>query len=652
MKTFRLSDEDKDITKRVYDAVGDMINARNRTYTQFNDRNLIGYINDNQRRINSYVEPKESQGKEDWQSNVALPTIRDKMKRIISGFSLTVPELKVEARTATGDIDLKSIQREDIVDNLIKSSYSENNNPIIDHFWESWECGINGTVIVYEGYLKTIAEQKFIKEINMETGEVSFDTRKVNIDDKCVSHLLDLSEFFIRDFAINKVQDQRDCAWIKYYDPELFQYEFGKYKNAEHVKTYKKMLSSQVDTFYKEEEWKASSRAGENQIEVIRYYNKINDEYIIVANGIPILKAPLLWEVNGKKVYPFSKSILEPFVGMSFFYGKSLPDILMGQYDLLNTYFNSVMDKGFKNLNPPTLVGLRNKDAFDIEDELLSTNTKIYVDDVNQAKPMPIESVSQADVQMIQLLSQGIEESAPSMPSIIGDKAATAREVVIANERIQELKNVYHEMLVELWRQKFQLRLANIKMNYSQPRLIHKKNEEGESEVLEAYKTFIIENTIIDAETRKRGTLAIQFRDITEEERVELEKEFSAIEEAMEKKGRNFKKIILSSDYLDGYEYQIDVVPESLEKTSVARLQVGIQEEFQMLAAFFPEFFQANKEEYFRQFAEAYAKDPEDYIERFQEMMGSMRQQEQQMGGEVEDQEEGGGIQGPQIPME
>ena len=649
-KTFQLDEHDKQLVGRVYDRFDKMINARNKQYPHFNNRTLVEYINDNQRRVNSYVEPKESQGKESWQSNVALPTVRDKMKRIIAGFSLTVPEQTIKARTEGGDIDLKSIQREDIAEKLIKSSYNQNNNPIIDHFWESWECGVNGTVIVYEGYLKTVLEQKFIKSIDMETGKVESDTRLVNVEDKCVSHLLDLSEFFIPQFDINDIQDMPDCIWVRYYEPELFEYEFGDYKNAEFVDTAGRHRGAETDTFYKDDDWSAEERAGTERIEVIRYYNRLNDEYVIIANGIPIMESPLLWEINGKKVYPFSKSILEPFAGKNFFYGKSLPDILMGQYDLLNTYFNSVMDKGFKSLNPPTLVGLRNKDAFDIEEEVHSTGTTIYVDDVNQVTPQPIDGVSQADVQMIQLLNRGLEDAAPSMPSVMGDKTATAREVVIAEERTQELKHVYHQMLIELWRQKFQLRLANIKMNYSEPRKVYKKNEEGEKEVQEVHRTFIIEDTIIDDETNERGTLAIQFRDVEDpQKKAEIEEKFAAIEEAMEMKGENFKKIMLKPDYLDGYLYSVDVIPESLEKTSMARLQVGIQEELQIVGTFFPHILQANTEKYFRKVAEAYGKDPNEYLDALEEQGGGMPPgMEEMMGGEMPPEGgEEGGIQGP-----
>lgn len=627
-KIFTPSEKDKKITSKVYRKVNEMIDVRNNKYPEFNNRTLVEYLNDSEKRVNSYVEDKESQHKEDWQANVALPTIRDKVKRLIAGFALTVPEQTVEAKTEDGDIGLDSIDRADIAQKLVNASYTENNNPVIDNFWESWETGVKGTTVIYEGYLRTNVKQKFIKSIDTETGEVEFDEREVNVDDRCISYLVPLTEFFIPTYRIADVQKMPHVAWVKYYDKDIFDYEFGHLKNADKVEKSSGMQPD-VRTFFHQEDWSKKDRAGEERIEVIRYYSRLDDEYIIIANGVVIHNSPLLWDINGRKCYPFAKTILEPFASKHFFYGKSLPDILTGQYDLLNTYFNSTMDKGFKNLNPPTLIGGINQDAFDLEDELLSTDTKIYVSDVNQVKPMPIDQVSQADVAMIEMLARGMEDSSPSMPHLMQNKTATAREVVIAEERIREMKATYHEMLVDLWRQKFQLRLANIKTNYPQPRKIYK-----DGKVESIYRTFIIENTYLEKSQGVRGTLAIQFRDkVSKKEKKQLEKEMSAVEEAMEQKGIKYKKIILPKGYLDSFVYKISVIPDSVHKTSIAKLQVAIQEKLAMLAQFFPEMFMANQEKFFEEFSEAYGDDPQKMIENLQDMKQKAQQGGGQQGG-------------------
>lgn len=621
-----MSVKDQQKVDEVYKDVRDMIDKRNLTYREFNDRTLVQYIDDSDKRLNAYVPPND---KEDWQANIALPTVRDKLKRILSGYSLVVPELKVTAGRITGEIDVASIDRGEIGQQLIKASYLENENPVIENFWEAWEMGARGTCVKYEGYLNTQFKQKFIKSYEPATGKVEFDEREVTVDDKCISFLVPLTEFYISDYYIHDVQDQPAIAWIRYMDSKQFQHEYGRYTNSKLVKN-SKGLSEDNTSFYNRDQWGTKERAGEEKIEVVRYYNRIKDEYIIVANGILILDAPLLWQFNGRKIYPFAKSILEPFVNKHFFYGKSFADIMMGQYDMLNTYFNSVMDKGFKNLNPPTLIGRINQDAFDLEDELLSTDTKIYVDDINQVKPMPIEQVSQADVAMIELLAKGIEDSVPSMPHLLQGKEATAREVVITEERMKELRNIYHEQLVDLWRQKYQIRLANIMLSYPIPKKIYR-----DGKVEEIYKTFVIENTFLDKDTKERGILAIQFRRLSKEEKRKVKIDMAAEREAMATKGVNYRKIILDPDFLDGFQYKITVIPESLNKTSMARLQATILEELSTVATYFPQVFIANQKEYFEDVAKAYGRDPSHMTEQA-DAMSQQPTEEQPMEGGIQ----------------
>lgn len=588
-----------------------MIDLRNLTYRQFNDRTLKSYIDDSDKRLNAYV---PSSDKEDWQANVALPTVRDKLKRILSGYSLTVPELKVTAGRITGELDVASIDRGEIAQKLVKSSYLENENPVIENFWEAWEMAARGTCIKYEGYLNTTFKQKFIKSYDPVTGIVEEDEREVTVDDKCISYLVPLTELYISDFYIHDIQDQPAIAWITYRSLEQFKYEFKKYKNADKVKN-SQGLREDTSSFYKQDHWGKTDRAGKEKVEIIRYYNRLEDKYIIIANGIILAETPLLWQFNGKKVYPFAKAVLEPFEGKHFFYGKSFPDMMMGQYDLLNAYFNSTMDKGFKNLNPPTLIGRVNQDAFDLEDELLSTDTKIYVDDINQVKPMPIDQVSQADVAMIELLARGIEDSVPSMPHLMQGKEATAREVVITEERMKELRNIYHEMLVDLWRQKYQIRLANIMLSYPVPKTVY---ENGKTEKI--YKTFVIENAMLDKDTKERGILAVQFRRLSKAEKREAELDMAAEKKAMATKGVNYRKIILDPGYFDGFRYKMTVIPESLHRTSMARLQATILEELATVATYFPQVFIANQKEYFEDVAKAYGRDPVHMVDQAEAM--------------------------------
>jgi len=78
-KYYKPSESDQKVIKYAYDSIRDMLEIKNKTWPEFNNRTLKTFIDDGEKRLNAYVLPKESYSpaKEDWQSNVPLPSIRN-----------------------------------------------------------------------------------------------------------------------------------------------------------------------------------------------------------------------------------------------------------------------------------------------------------------------------------------------------------------------------------------------------------------------------------------------------------------------------------------------------------------------------------------------------------------------------------------------
>ncbi len=606
------------VVMAVYTSLDDMILARGQAFPEFNDRNLKTFIDDGDKRLNAFVVPRESYDppKEEWQSNVPLPTIRDKQEKTLAGFALSVPDMEAKA---FGENSVLNVDRAELAKWLIKGSYTQEENSVLENFWESWECATHGTVVKYEGYLKTRYNQKFITKYDIVTGKVEYTEAEVDVDDKCISYQLPLTEFYIRDFYIYDVQDQPEVAWVRYLDPDVFEQEFGKYANASFVKTKGNVSQADTETFYyKQKGWQTRSKA--NQIEVVRMYSKYKDSYRIVANGILLLDAPLLWRVNGVKVYPFAKAIWKPFVNKQFFYGNSFPNIMAGLYDSFNTTFNTMSDKQWRSMLPGMLVGRVNQDALDLEDQIISGSTKISVEDVSQVKPVPVQGINNADVMFFNVLAKAIEDTAPSLTGMMANKKATAREIVLADEKLQEMKTLYSEMITDLWRQKYYLRLANIQQNYPQPKTIQEKDEKtGQVVEKKVYKTYIVDNAELDPVTGERGTLAVQFRDVKGDEKNKLETEVSVEEKMMEKQGINYKKLIVPTTYLDNYRFQIEIMAGSVFRESQGRAQAQVLEKLEVISKMFPQVFVLNQNDYFEQVAKAYGDNPGKYLKKVEE---------------------------------
>lgn len=629
------SDKDEKTIKRVVKDFEEMKKERDATYPQFNDITLKQYIDAGEKRLNAYTPSRDSYepAKREWQANIATQIIRNKQKALVSGITATPPDLEVKAISSKDE--KLSVDRAYILKNLIKDSYL-GGNPEIDNFFSAWEGTGKGTVFEYCGYLKTKQKKKTITNYDIITGEVEYSEEEINVEDRCIDILLPITEIYLKDYHIFDIQDQPSICWVRLLNEQSLEKEFGEYPNYKYIKTRNELNETDEGTFYFN---KSEKRTKDNQYEVIRYYNKFNDEYIILINGVLMLEAPLLWEVNGKKVYPLAKGIYEVFAGKHFAFGKSLPDILKADYDIYNTLWNMALDKQLKSMVKPLLVGEANQEALDLEDEFYTNDLRIPVEDVNQIKELDIKGISNDDVAMLDMISRGIDMASvdPNQQGVQG-KGVTAREVVIADERARELKSLSFKFLTDLWRQKYLLRIANILTNYSQPRDIIKNGKKTK-----IYKRYVIHDTEIDQDVvvgeeegeekvekqKVKGTLIIEFRDIKNEaEQKKIDSKNKIEAKRMMDEGKNVEFRTESTTFLNDYEYQIQVIPESLYRSGLTKSQALSAEKADLIRTLFPEIFLANRDKFFSEIIKAYDDQPEEYLEKLEEAGGDEAMQQ------------------------
>ncbi len=597
-KIWKPTDKEREIISFCYEEVDSMIDVRNQTYRQFNDRTLIEFVNDSEKRVQGYVPDRESQGKEEWQSNVFNQTTRNKLKAIVASVATTPPETPILAKSIfTGAFDMR---RSEYMEALVKHARNKN-NPEVSIFWEAWQGATQGTVIKYNGYLKSIQKRKFIKSYNPETGDIEFDEKDVIISDECVDEFVEISEFFIKDFFIQDLQEQPAVAWIKYVDKSTAQMELGKYKNWKYVqnKAECQQYQNETTTFFLD---KYQNRVDDNEYEIVKYYNKSEDKYIILCNGVLLLDAPMLWG-RIKKYYPFAKTIFEPFSSRSFFYGNSLPNANMDVQDTINSLWNMGLDKTRRSMNPPLIVGTRNKDLLEQENETLGMEDTIYVDDVGQVQYQVIPGITNSEMAMIQWVGQQFDMgTVDANQQGVANRGVTAREIVIANENAKKLKGIFFTFLTDLWVQKTRLTVVNILMHYTLPKMETIIGKDGTEEIKETYPTFYINN--FKAPNGQKGILAIQI--VGSEAELPSRDQLDIDEEIMKLKGVNLRKTAITNTFFDEFDYEPEIVTDTIFQQDRAENQAVFQEKLQTIMAAFPEIYNQNKLVLFEDFAKVY----------------------------------------------
>ncbi len=597
-------DKDKETIKQIYDELQYMKQLRNQKWKYFNDRALKELIDDAQLRLNGYVPSKKSQDKEPWQANVFHPVTRNKFKAFIAAVALDIPQIKVVAQNEKLGRDAT---RADIIKHLIKFSYDQENKEE-QIFFEAWEALEKGTVIVYDGYLKAKVKKKVIKSFNPTTGNIETEEKEIEVDNQCVNFIVPLMNLYIKDWTIFDIQKQPSLCWVERMNPDEFQVEFGKYKNSDKVKTSAQLTDkNESDTFFKEY-WQERSKDDE-PIEVVRYFNKSKDEFIIIANGVKLFESPLILGKK-KKWYPFAKTVTEPFAS-DFFYGNPFPNILMGEQDVTNSLFNMALDKTYKSMVPSLLIGNINKDDFDLEDQNTNVDTKIYVQDINQVKEMPISGISQSDVKMIDIVLRGLDlSSVDSNQQGVAGRGVTAREVVIANENAKKLKGILYMFLTSLWIQKIKLRIMNILTYYMQPKVEKILGKGGKENIIDKYKSFTVDNA--ELSDGSKGILDIQMvkseKELPSQNEVDIQEQSQKIQS-----GEKYEKIFITSDYLDDWIYDIKVLSDSIYQRESGLTQLKMEEKMRVLGLYFPDILVANKEKLAKDTIVAYEDDPDEY---------------------------------------
>lgn len=607
---YKPTDGEQSDIRYVYEEFQEMREVLVAKYPEFNDRTLKMFLDDNQKRANAYVPSKEEQGKESWQANVFTPTTRNKVKAQIASIAKAPPEIAMTAFNTKNQIAVKQAE---VMKNLVTASYVVgDNNPETTIFFDAWDCGIDGTKIKYDGYLKIKNKVKLLKDYDLATGIVTWEESEEVVEDRAIEVDIELSNFLIKNPNIRDVQAQPAVIWVEYYDKERFDFEFGSYKNAKYVHTQNEMMTQGDEQLFFGNYWK--DRMGgkhKKSYEVVRYYNKTLDLYIIVANGVLLLSSPLLWGRKQKR-YPFVKTIYEPFANSKFFWGNSLVNILMAEQDIENALINSMSDKTFRSLVTPMLIGMANKDSFDLEDEFISGDTKIYVDNVEQVKPMPVPQVNQSEIAMLKIIQGGLQnDSSDNVQSGIGGSGSTAREIVIANERAEELKGLFFTMMKDLWLQKYRLRTLNIQMNYSVPRVTQLTGEDGAAVFTEQFQTFHVPNAKLS--DGNQGNLMIEVK----KDQSQLSRPFDldVREEQLKLQGKPTQIIQITSDFLDDHEYILQIESDTMYQKSKALKLAMVDEKIKGVATLFPEIFMANKPEFFKMFIEGYGDDAEKFLQ-------------------------------------
>lgn len=362
---------------------------------EFNDRNVIDYVNDNKRNFNSYVPPKSSDPDEAWRAQTVRPITRNRLISIAAHITATLlyPKVSAQDENSDEDKDAANVMR-DIMEWVIDNSDYERVNimGVITALWSP-------ALILEASYVEAMRK---VRE-RLENGEVSV---KEVLDEELSgfqASVVPVDELYIANVYQHHIQRQRFLIRRRFISYDEAKAIYGEHPNFDFVKAGVKFAySPELDTFYQQRDTDIS----ESQVELCIYYNRFEDLEQVVINGI------LVTDVNQglkrkDKRYPFAKTGFEYIDEGRFFYFKSAADKIGSDQELVNTLYNMVIDGTFLSLMPPhVLYGDEEIDASVVAPgaiTALSENTKL--------EAINIRSDLRGGLQAIEKVESSISES-------------------------------------------------------------------------------------------------------------------------------------------------------------------------------------------------------------------------------------------------
>lgn len=557
---------------------------RNKNFEYFDGINLIDYINDSVRRFNTNYDERDDI--EDWQARIHDPFTRNKVLTVLGKVNSVLPIAQFKGR---GDED---VRKGILLTNLYE--YAEE----VDDYEELMvhmllESIVKGTAIGYEG---VINKKRAIRNVK-GTGDSITVTNESEITTQLTGSIVPLEEFYPSSVSIRTISKMPYC-FRRFVTPySKFKQDWSEFDKAKYVRPVRQYKKDEQKPYYLNF---ISDSVQEGWVEVIQLYDKDNDQFILICNGVwlnPIGDEVISPLPFNHKELPFWDVKFDMFG--DFFYGKSLPDRLKSLQDVLNVLTNMLLDQSFLTIFPPILTN-----GYDsIEEDYLRPGRRTPVD--TQGLPVA-DAFQKLDLgtpsgwhQYILEYTRKIMEEA-SIDSVSSGQAGvggrtTAQEIRTAADGVAATLGIFGRFVNYGMKRKAMLKGANILQFWCDPKSPMVQRILGDGSVQEFNKifaTYKLDNATLT--NGKRGSKIIELyadaNDMPTKPQLQARAAVSKADSSNET-----EIIALPGDYIRNFQSDVTLVSNPKKEMS-QDIEKSLQlEKVRVYLSFFPQIININE---------------------------------------------------------
>lgn len=319
-------------------------NVRNNGYEEFDNLNLIDYINECQVRFNENTPSREDDPSDSWKSNIVRPFTRNKVRNIVAQVtqSILFPSIIAQNEDSEEDREMAMVMKDIVEFVLEQDNYSEK---FIDM---ATNMAVYPGECIYQGYGNV---KRKIKEITEKGG---YDIKEV-VDELFSGFKLlhvPVEDFYIANIYEKELQKQPFLIYSRIIDYSEAEAKYGHLEDFKYVVPGVSLgFSEAEDTFFDRYDDDLQGRLVVENI----YYNRSADLEIVMLGGVMVHGDPDRPLQRIDKLYPFVFSGYER-ISSRFFYYKPLVQNLKGIQDELDIMHRMVIDGTYLSVMPPLAV--------------------------------------------------------------------------------------------------------------------------------------------------------------------------------------------------------------------------------------------------------------------------------------------------------
>lgn len=539
---YRPSKADRLVIAKVTDRFDKMKRQRERAYRHLDDSSLEQFWRDSRDQYNGYV-PKENEPTKKWKSRIFRKKTRKKIvasaaSLVASGIAVDIQALKQENKF---DREFSRIT-EMLADWSAEREMQESTfiRAVLEGF-------ATGSAFLYEEIAWETRKVKEIDDIDLETGRITTRSGEITEFKGPRVSLAPVEELYFGDVFEPDIQKQSDIVRRRTTDYESAKMFLSKYKN------WSKVVPDSAYFLGNEADDKENQEDFDQRVEVVEYWNKPNDLFCVIANGVLLTERDMGFPYPHKK-YPFAKFTPFIFADTRFMYGDSLAHINAGEQSTVNKFTNLMIDSETLRNKPPVSTTSREIASSDvvIPGAMIETRPDEKVE-IMQAFS---QGSSQGLFNAMQVMESQMDENTidPLVSGTTPEGNPTATEVNAIVGSAERMKGLTEKLYGELLIQFAHLRIPNL--------FWFLVNDED-------YERIVLGNVKIKGgKTGDRHIIITNTAELPTSEEV-LKEEFDA-----EEMGETVEMVYVNKDRVNDYRFHITVSAQPKPpKNSAGRLQ-------------------------------------------------------------------------------